>query len=399
MGQASNDSGGDDAERFVADHCQQSFLSLWTYANPRGKKDQELCDVMVVCDSDIIVLSVKHIEFKDTGNPNVDIPRWQRKAVDGSVKQVFGAERVLSLDGTGLHVVGKPGERGLTLPPSGTRRVHRIAVALGGEGKIGLSSGWFDNKKQRKYVHVLDSPAFIATIRELDTISDFVAYLLAKESLQAEVIVEGGEEDLLAMYLQNGRQFPDNDLICLGEGVWQAFSTGEQYLGKKRQDEISYVWDRLIETFCQDHRAGLLLGEQDTDGVEQALRTMAREDRFTRRGLGKSFSGFLEANKLGQSRSRIHPYPGLATYVFLGCPVDLPREDRIAELKARCLIARWLHPDKPQVVGIATETPKVGQGFSLDLLSLTIPRLSREQAALAQQWQEEFGFFKNLRYQ
>ena len=123
---------------------------------------------------------------------------------------------------------------------------------------------------------------------------------------------------------------------------------------------------------------------------------MAREDRFTRWGLGKSFHGFLEANRQGHARARIHPDPGLATYVFLGCPVDLPREDRITELKARCLVARWLHPGKPEVVGIATETPKPGQGFSLDLLSLTIPKLTDEQSALAQQLQTK-GLFKTMR--
>jgi hypothetical protein len=351
-----------------------------------------------VCDPDVIVLSVKHIEFKDTGEPDVDLPRWQRKAVDESVKQVFGAERLLSLDGTGNHVVGKSGEQGLALPPKEARRVHRIAVALGGEGKVGLRSAWFDDKKQRKYVHVLDGPAFVAIIRELDTISDFVGYLLAKEDLRAEINAEGGEEDLLAGYLQNGRQFPDKDLIRVGEGVWQAFTTHEQYLSKKREDEISYVWDRLIETFCKDHQAGVLLGGQDTDGVERALRTMAREDRFTRRGLGKTFHGFLKANEAGQSRARIHPDPGLATYVFLGCPVNFHREDRISELKLRCLVARRLHPQKPEVVGIATETPKPGQGFSLDLMSLMIPQLTQEQIAFADRCQSELGYFRNMKY-
>jgi hypothetical protein len=44
------------------------------------------------------------------------------------------------------------------------------------------------------------------------------------------------------------------------------------------------------------------------------------------------------------------------------------------------------------------ETPKPGQGFSLDLMSLLIPELTPEQAALAEQWQQEFGYFKKMRY-
>jgi hypothetical protein len=387
--------GLNEAERFVVEHCRRSFLSLWTYPNPQGQSGKELCDLLTVCDPDVIVISVKHIDFKDTGRPEVDLARWRRRAVDESVKQVFGAERCLDLDAVQQRVTTKDGNTGLRIPANGPRRMHRVAVALGGDRKVLFSSGVAGGGN--KYVHVLDGPSFATILRELDTISDFVAYLTAKEKLQARVKMEG-EEDLLAVYLQNGRTFPDKDLICLDGGVWHTFSQSKEYKAKKDADQVSYVWDRLIETFCQDQHAGLLLGGHDIDVVERALRTMVREDRFTRRGLGKSFSGFLDANQQGQARARIHPDPGLATYVFLGCPVDLPREDRIAELKARCLIARWLHPEKAEVVGIATETPKPGQGFSLDLMSLLIPELIPEQAASAEQWQQQFGYFKNMRY-
>jgi hypothetical protein len=387
--------GLNEAERFVADHCRRSFLSLWTYPNPQGHSGKELCDLLTVCDPDVIVISVKHVDFKDTGRPEVDLTRWWRRAVDESVKQVFGAERCLNLDGEQHRVTTMAGKAGLTIPAKGRRRLHRVAVALGGDRKVLFASGPVEGRN--RYVHVLDGPSFATILRELDTISDFAAYLTAKEGLQAQVMTEG-EEDLLAVYLQNGREFPDKDSIFLDGGVWQSFSQSKQYEAKRDADEISYVWDRLIETFCQDQHASLLLGGHDIDAVEQALRTMAREDRFTRRGLGKSFYGFLEANQQGRARARIHPDPGLATYVFLGCPVDFPRKDRVAELKARCLIARWLHPDKAEVVGIAMETPKPGQGFSLDLMSLLIPELTPEQAALAEQWQQEFGYFKKMRY-
>ncbi len=393
---ATDNLGLNDAEQFVAQHCQRSFLSLWTYPNPQGKNGKELCDLLVVCDPDVIVMSVKHIAFKDTGNPTVDLDRWRRRAVEESVKQIFKAERWLDLDGLKDRVIIKSGKVGLAFPASEVRNLHRVAVALGGENKVFFSSRPYDDKGTSKYVHVLDGPSFGTIIQELDTITDFVTYLSAKEDLQSQVVMEGGEEDLLALYLQNGRRFPDQDLICLGEDIWHEFSKQEQFQARKKADEISYVWDQLIEMFCQDHHKGVLLGEQDVDAVEQALRTMAREDRFTRRGLGKSFQSFLEANQQGQARARICSGLGQATYVFLGCPVESPREDRIDELKARCLVARWLYPGKAKVIGIATETPKPGQGFSLDLVGLTIPDLTAEQVALAQQWQSKRGFFKNM---
>jgi len=49
----------DTSEEFVNWVCQQSSLSLWSYASPRGKKGKELCDILVVCDPDIIIISVK----------------------------------------------------------------------------------------------------------------------------------------------------------------------------------------------------------------------------------------------------------------------------------------------------------------------------------------------------
>jgi hypothetical protein len=53
------------AEKFVYRMCKKSFLSLWSYANPLGKMDKELCDILVVCGQDIVIFSVKHIELQD----------------------------------------------------------------------------------------------------------------------------------------------------------------------------------------------------------------------------------------------------------------------------------------------------------------------------------------------
>jgi len=387
------------AEQYVSNLCRNSFLSLWTYPNPQGKKGKELCDLLVVCGPDVIVISVKDIEFKNTGDYAVALGRWQRRAVQRSVKQVFKAERWLGLEELKDRVTTKSGEAGLALPDEQHRRLHRIAVALGGETKIPLSSGLFNDKGQDKYVHVFDAISFGTTIQELDTITDFVAYLQAKEALPGQMMMAGDEEDLLALYLKHGRKFPDKDITLLGEGFWQAFSQSEPFRARKQKDKISYVWDRITETFCASQLNGELLGMASLDDVEQALRTMAQEDRFTRRALGKNFTDFLEASRNGQTRARIQVDPGLATYVFLACPLGHPREDRLSELRDRCLVARWLHPNKAEVIGIATEVPKPGQGFSFDLISFRFTELTPEEIELAKRIQQEFGYFKNPRRQ
>lgn len=59
-----------DSEQFVYDICRKSFLSLWSYANPLGKNLKELCDTLIVCDPDIIIISVKNIQITDSGKEN-----------------------------------------------------------------------------------------------------------------------------------------------------------------------------------------------------------------------------------------------------------------------------------------------------------------------------------------
>jgi len=87
------------AEEFVLSVCERSVLSLWCYGNPKGKGGSELCDILVVCDPDIIIVSVKEITLKTDGDLAVEAAKWQRKAVDASVKQVYGAQRWLTTAG------------------------------------------------------------------------------------------------------------------------------------------------------------------------------------------------------------------------------------------------------------------------------------------------------------
>jgi hypothetical protein len=108
-------------EQIVYRLCRKSFLSLWSYANPRQKPNgKELCDVIVVCEPDVIVFSVKHVALRTSGNPDVNVARWKRRAVNASVEQLYGAERVLAKLS---HVVKDDSTLGVSLPkaPKGRR--------------------------------------------------------------------------------------------------------------------------------------------------------------------------------------------------------------------------------------------------------------------------------------
>jgi hypothetical protein len=242
------------AERFVAEHCEATFLSLWGMANPVGKDlGKELCDYLVVCEPDIVIISVRDIRLSE--NPSkVVADRWRRQAVERSAKSVYGAERLLERV---TEVRSRTG-RVMRLPPPDQRRVHRVCVAFGSHGKISVSIGNFG----KGFVHVLDEVGFPSLLRELDTIKDVLDYLESKRVFfeSGRKVMFPGEENLLAFYLFNDRSFPDGpDLIVLDDTLWPGLLSKERYRARREADRASYAWDNLIEYVTKDLVAGDLL--------------------------------------------------------------------------------------------------------------------------------------------
>ena len=366
---------------------------------PQGKDSgKELCDILVVCDPDIIIFSVKEINLKDSGNISIDWQRWRKKAIDESCKQIYGAERWIS---TATNIITQAGEVGLPFPDVLSRRIHRVAIALGSQGKVPFYFGDFD----KGFVHVFDEVSLDIVMNELDTITDFVGYLTDKEVLYEKgamtFLTSGGEEDLLAFYLHKGRKFPDRtDLIVLDGDLWSEFTKKPEYRAKKQADKISYVWDRLIEILCENYRSDRLLSEhpysaKDLTEVEMLIRVMVREDRFCRRFLSKKFIEFLELTKTKKVKSRVVSSLSEVNYIFLACPHSEDRKYRMAELAARCFIVRGLNPEKKLVIGIATEEYEPGKGFSLDALYLNKESWTAEDQKQLEQMQKELGYFTN----
>src|SRR2546426_555407 len=203
------------SEALVERLCKRSFLSTWSYPNPRAGAGKELCDLLTVCDPDVLVFSVKEIALGEARDAAA-AQRWRRKAIAESVKQIYGAERRLKAMS---RVIRQDGSDGLPLPSVASRRIHRIAVALGSGGNVGLEFGDFG----KGYVHVFDESALERILGELDTITDFTAYLRAKEALTNAgqyPLVTDGEEHLLAVYLHHGRVFPPGDLLLIAPEAW-----------------------------------------------------------------------------------------------------------------------------------------------------------------------------------
>lgn len=383
------------SEKIVFDLCKNSFLSFWSFYSPIGKKDKELCDVLVVCEPDIIIFSIKEINVIDSGNIDTDIERWTKKAIKKSTDQIYGAERIINLQ---EEILLNDGKTIIKLPKTNFSNIYRIAVAFGRGEKFPLSYGDFG----KGFVHVFDEISIKIILRELDTIRDFIDFLNAKQQYLTSNIrqIATSGEDYLALYLQNGNQFPKGiDLLFLGDDLWEGYSKTLKYKKEKEENRISYVWDGIIENLYSDFISGTLLQTISRENLELAIRDMNKESRFSRRQISqllKEVIGTDSGEETVNSRIVKPDIPNANVYVFLTRPYEI-RENRIKELEMRCFVARSLYQDAKIVIGIATEKYKKGQGFSLDICYHNFPVWTKENQIQAEQLKSELNLFNNLK--
>jgi len=451
------------SERFLARLCDSTFLSLWSYPNvyrDQGKTGtgdgKEMCDLLVVCGDDVLLFSDKSVAFKgDVASPT-SWARWCKRAVIRSADQLHGAARWLDSPDRLFLDRSCTQPLLLSIPPPAARQVHRIVVARGSgqacRAFFGSGSGSLvilpaisgtqhidphqslshpfaigDIDPAREFVHVLDDTTLELLLSELDTISDFVRYLVDKEAFvrSGNLISAAGEEELLGYYLghmnssgNHAFTTPDGrdvwragEYASISEGIWQQTSSRPEFLRKKEADRISYQWDQMIERF-----AGHLLGGTARTAArepasitqhERALRLMALETRFERRAIAEQI---LEAIRLGspdQNYARIiglrEPLEARTVYVFLqvpfneasGAPDYEEYRDRRATLAyAYCMGIKARFPAIPRTIGIAVEPPAtVGPAgpFSEDLVMVEPPKWTAELQEEADELCAMFG--------
>jgi hypothetical protein len=385
-----------DSEKFVADLCNHTFLSFWSFPNPVGKKGKELCDLLVICDPYVLIFSVKHIIIKDSGDYEVDVNRWLDRAVEESRRQIFGAERFIQQSD---EILLKDKKTYVKLPLESDRKIFRIAVAIGRGDKFPLI--YFE--EERGFIHVFDERSIGIILKELDTISDFIEYLGKIEPviMNMQIPFLFGEEDLLAFYLVNGKTFPEKNVgIILDDSLWNGLSNNQEYIKEKQLDKNSYVWDKLIEEIYDDHINNRLLNENTREELEIALRIMAKENRYSRRILSESFLEFIGVNTKPESPARIAKSPNQddVVYVFLlESQKHKTRKLRQGELALRCIVARSIFFDCQSVIGIATEKFDPEKGYSLDIFYLNLPNLDEAFLKDADGIKQELGYFKNFK--
>ena len=406
--------GTTDSERALARLARKAFLSLWSYPNvysdegrSGGKGDgKELVDLLVVFGTDVLLFSDKHCAFQSDVDIKVAWPRWYKRAIEKSARQLSGAERFLRRFPDRVFI-DKSCQTKLpvALPDPSFARYFLIAVTRGGHeaaarhfgggssGSLMLNSmlevdAHYEHPfevgfplRGRRFLHVLDEMTVDALLEELDTVPDLVDYLACKEryfGANGVFMHVAGEEELLARYMctmENGRHVlpklpPDAGAVTLLEGDWRFYRTSPQRAAKREADRGSYMWDALIEYQASFVRAGTAIGlpalpdaPPEVTDHERILRALAAEPRLARRERASHFRFALSKSEPGGKFARMTMSGDNMSraYVFLTAskPPDVDyqvyREMRSAALLAYCHGIKMRFPHVTEAIGIASE--------------------------------------------
>ncbi|PKL67682.1 MAG: hypothetical protein CVV28_05285 [Methanobacteriales archaeon HGW-Methanobacteriales-1] len=382
------------SEKIVSDICKNSFLSFWSFPNPiRTDNNKELTDLLIVNDPYVIIISVKEININHSGNMEVDIQRWENKAIKKSYNQIYGAERAIRNSHTDILTSDRKYK--IKFPDPKKMILYRIGISFGRREDFPLPYG----DQGKGVIHFFDQQSFPILLKELDTITDFIDYLNAKEKFfnSGKKAYFKSEEDLLAIYLHRGRKFPKNiDETLIQENVWEELTQKDEFMNRKIQERNSRFWDTFIEEIYRDMSKEYLLFTNDFHEVEQALRTMSKESRFDRMMLADTFMDFIGVYGKPKAQARLSQSTSGVSYVFLLDKYrENNREQRSMELTLRCFAARNVLRENKEVIGLASSHYVKGDGHAYDLCYLYLPKWTEEDIKNITQMQEELGYFTN----
>lgn len=371
---------GKKAENFVYQLSQKTFLTDWCYQSPKLPNGKEICDLLIIFDNVAIIWQIKDLKIDKNGHYNETEVKKNLNQLSTARKRLFEKKLDIELENP---------RRGMEkLDSSKITEIYQISALLG-KGEDYYSGMEFVDSK---LVHTFTREFTEVALTELDTISDFVEYLREKERLYSntniKIIVLGGEKEELAYYLMNQRsfkKFEKNDVVLFQDGIWDELQKRPEYIRKRKEDEISYGWDEIIN---RAHQCG--------KKYEVVARELARLNRFDRRIMSKTFydAHVLAHNAKTNVFRRLVEMKG-TTFCFLFFDDPEPRTTRRSILEMMCFIARGLRPKNELVIGIATEM-KIRPWCSYDFCYLFLPKWNAKNEKQMKELQEKTGIFKNI---
>ena len=401
-------------ERELAALCERSFLKLWSYPNPYKADGKELCDVLAIFEDHVFIFFDRHSHLPVALGPDrlINWNRWKRRTIDAQIRAAHGAVRYIKSGRT--IFLDKDLTRRLPLRINLDRAIFdKIIVAHGAKeackafapdnvyGSLGICYGrgaglhtfpFIIDINKEMPVHVFDSHNLPIVFRELDTVYDFSSYLEAKREAvnKFDALIYCGEEDLLAHYFLNfddskrrhfiGAKEVAANWLMIGEGEWKDFIDLDAYKNKKLADEVSYIWDELIQRTCQNALDGTLLGNSDLLNGQSAIREMAKEPRFMRRTLSEKILQVIRnfpqtSQPIVRNLTFLPSFYEEKGYVFLQLKAEGIldyekdyRPKRRALLEIACGVARNKFEQLRKVIGIAIDAPKFSRRNSEDFL-------------------------------
>ena len=315
----------------------------------------------------------------------------------------------------------------LRLPPA--PNVHRIITcrgaaknwleAFGGPGSLMVTNESTEyaathpftlgSVDDGKFYHVFDEVAVDVLLGTLDTASDFCRYLRRREALFAKYrVFAAGEEELLGYYMwhtgSDGHDFvikQDVASVALSEGFWMDWLRSPQRAAYDQANEPSYFSgspDRKgLHPHAEWHQPIRDTGRCSRNRISSSLDGTRAEGAKADAGDGRSWY-------VGYHQARTNPTEALPADVtwrsLLGLLVipqppfgtyDEYREVRHHMLIEHCAVAKHLHPDAQDVVGLALEATR--SGTSEDGVYLDARDWSVEMAEHAKATYNEHGYF------
>ena len=88
-----NEGGVTTTEEILYSLCQDTFLRLWSYANPFKDDGKEFCDLIAVFEDHVFIFFDRESRRFDGATQDflVTWKRWKKEAVDKQVKTALGA--------------------------------------------------------------------------------------------------------------------------------------------------------------------------------------------------------------------------------------------------------------------------------------------------------------------
>lgn len=287
---------GKKGESFVNEIANKTFLDYWCFPNPYDEKGnkKEICDLLILFKDICIICQIKNYELKN------NYERYFRKTVQNGIKQIEGAERKLFQLNNEIYI--KNQKQGLIkFDKNKYSKIIRLIIHLG-EGLTHQSIGQL-SKSNMEFIHIFDKKGIEHLLQEINTISDFVDYLKARESLVMKIektALYGQEKDLLGFYLQIRPRFSEfvNDnkekwLLIDLEDSWN------EYENKKKSEQNEDILLK-IENLIYDWVKNDLIKSKNNQVFTERLMSLNREER---RVFATSFIGFIHPyTKKGYNR-------------------------------------------------------------------------------------------------